>query len=320
MSFAYREGVKLIVTNKGKNGTGFGVCETCGAAWLSDDPESEKEHPRPFLLPDYVLKREQPPKTLQRACPERPLPRAPVPHRHLLLRLEFKATMDFSPDRPWINDAMATCAEAVALGSSLGLSIDPGELSSGYRFVPAIARRHRCGRDYLFDTASGGAGYAYEVGRNLQEMLPHIEDLLTTCPGHCERSCTKCLRHYGNRFLHPRLDRRLGLQLLRYARFSEEPSIPSSRSRGTTLEPLARFLELEGWTVTWKDAALIATPDGGSKPVAIGTYPALLSKAEAEKRHPYSHHSGGTPILLPDYLVERDLPSAYQEVMKHVKV
>ena len=50
MSFAYQEGVKLIVTNKGRNGTGFGVCETCGAAWLSDDPEAEKEHLRPFLL------------------------------------------------------------------------------------------------------------------------------------------------------------------------------------------------------------------------------------------------------------------------------
>jgi hypothetical protein len=35
---------------------------------------------------------------------------------------------------------------------------------------------------------------------------------LRTVPGapiRCERSCTKCLRHYGNRFLHGRLDRRL---------------------------------------------------------------------------------------------------------------
>jgi hypothetical protein len=172
----------------------------------------------------------------------------------------------------------------------------------------------------LFDTASGGAGYAYEVGRNLHGILPQIEDMLTTCSGQCERSCTKCLRHYGNRFLHPRLDRRLGLQLLRYARFSEEPSIPSSVDLRKNLEPLARFLELEGWSVNWKDSALLAAPEGWSKPVAISTYPALLSKAEAEKRHPLSHNSGGTFILLPDYLVERDLPSAYQEVMKHVKV
>jgi hypothetical protein len=320
MSFAYQEGVKLIVTNKGKNGTGFGVCETCGAAWLSDDPDSEKEHPRPFLLPDYVLKREQPPKK----CSGNVRKGLYLGHQFrtdiLLLRLEFKATMDFSPDRPWLNDALATCAEAVALGSSLGLSIDPGELSSGYRFVPPLHGGIGAAEIYLFDTASGGAGYAYEVGRNLPEMLQHIEDLLTTCPGHCERSCTKCLRHYGNRFLHPRLDRRLGLQLLRYARFTEQPSIPSSGEQRNTLEPLARFLKLEGWSVTEAGAALVATPEAGSKPAAIATYPALLSKAEAENRQALSHHLSGIPILLPDYLVERDLPSAYQEVMKHVKV
>ncbi len=320
MSFAYQEGVKLIVTNKGKNGMGFGVCETCGAAWLSDDPDSEKEHPRPFLLPDYVLKRERPPKH----CNGNVRKGLYLGHQFrtdlLLLRLEFKATMDFTPDRPWLNDALGTCAEAVALGSSLGLSIDPGELSSGYRFVPPSHGGIGAAEIYLFDTASGGAGYAYEVGRNLPEMLQHIEDLLTTCPGHCERSCTKCLRHYGNRFLHPRLDRRLGLQLLRYARFSKQPSIPSSGEQRITLEALARFLKLEGWSVKWADSALVATPEDGSKSVAISTYPALLSKAEAEKRHALSHHSGGIPILLPDYLVERDLPSAYQEVMKHVKV
>jgi hypothetical protein len=320
ISFAYREGVKLIVTNKGKNGTGFGVCETCGAAWLSDDPDSEKEHARPFLLPDYVYKREQPPKH----CPGHVRKGLYLGHQFrtdiLLLRLEFEATMDFSPERPWVNDALATCAEAVALGSSLGLSIDPGELSSGYRFVPATHGGAGTAEIYLFDTASGGAGYAYEVGRNLQAMLPRIEELLTVCPAHCERSCTKCLRHYGNRFLHPRLDRRLGLQFLRYARFSEQPAIPFAEAQRKTLEPLARFLQLEGWTLRWDDTALLATPVDGSKSVAIGTYPALLSKTEAEKRHPLLHGPGGTRILLPDYLVERDLPSAYQEVMKHVKV
>jgi len=319
MSFAYQEGVKLIVTNKGKNGTGFGVCETCGAAWLSDDPDSDKEHARPFLLPNYVIKREQPPKK----CSGHVRKGLYLGHQFrtdiLLLRFEFKATMEFSPDRPWLNDALATCAEAVALGSSLGLSIDPGELSSGYRFVPASHGGIGAAEIYLFDTASGGAGYAYEVGRNLPEMLKHIESLLTTCPGHCERSCTKCLRHYGNRFLHPRLDRRLGLELLRYARFSEQPSIPSSEEQRNTLEPLARFLTLEGWSVGWTDSALVATPEHGGKSIALGSYPALLSKSEAERHHAASHHSGGTPILLPDYLVERDLPSAYQEVMKHVK-
>jgi hypothetical protein len=320
MSFAYEEGVKLIVTNKGKDGTGFAVCETCGAAWLSDDPDSQKEHSRPFLLPDYVIKREQPPKH----CNGHVRKGLYLGHQFrtdiLLLRLEFKATMDFSPDRPWLVDALATCAEAVALGSSRGLSIDPGELSSGYRFVPAAHGGIGAAEIYLFDTASGGAGYAYEVGRQLEEMLPPIEDILTTCPGHCERSCTKCLRHYGNRFLHPRLDRRLGLQLLRYARFSERPSILSPGAQRNILDPLARYLKLEGWSVGWREAILVVAREDRNKSLVIGTYPALLSKAEAERRHPLPNQAGGIPILLPDYLVERDLPSAYQEVMKHVKV
>ena len=321
MSFAYQEGVKLIVTNKGKNGTGFGVCETCGAAWLSDDPESEKEHPRPFLLPDYVRKREQPPKN----CNGHVRKGLYLGHQFrtdiLLLRLEFKATMDFSPDRPWVNDALATCAEAVALGSSLGLSIDPGELSSGYRFVPPSHGGIGAAEIYLFDTASGGAGYAYEVGRNLQEMLPQHRGSADDLP-----SALRALLHKMPAALRESIPASAagspaGLatpsirEIQRRAGDSVRPA-----SRGTLSNRWRDFLNLKGGLSRGKDSALIATPHGGSKSVAISTYPALLSKAEAEKRHPLLHHPGGTRILLPDYLVERDLPSAYQEVVKHVKV
>ena len=246
MDYAYAEGVKLIVTNKGDDGSGFAICETCGAAWLSDDKDSEKSHRRPFLLPTYVLKREQPAKH----CNGNVRRGLYLGHQFrtdiLLLRLEFKAGMDFSPEQPWLYDALSTCAEGMALGASLGLSIDPGELSSGFRLVPSSEDGIGAAEIYLFDTASGGAGYAYEVGLHLEEMLGHVEGLLSSCPGGCERSCTKCMRHYGNRFLHPRLDRRLGLQLLRYARVGEEPAIASLEEQRKTLAPLARFLELEG--------------------------------------------------------------------------
>ena len=49
----------------------------------------------------------------------------------LLLRLEFGKDITFEPQRPWLSDALSTCAEGLVLGSSLALSIDPGELSSG---------------------------------------------------------------------------------------------------------------------------------------------------------------------------------------------
>ena len=95
--------------------------------------------------------------------------------------------MDFSPQQPWLADALSTCAEAMALGSSLGLSIDPGELSSGFRLVPPSDKGVGAAEIYLYDTASGGAGYAYEVGLHLEEMLGHVQALLTTCTGNCVR-------------------------------------------------------------------------------------------------------------------------------------
>lgn len=318
LAYAYAEGIKLIVTNKGKDGCGFAVCETCGAAWLSDDKDSEKPHRRPFLLPTYVLKREQ----AANKCNGNIRRGLYLGHQFLtdilLLRLEFQAGMDFSPQQPWLYDALSTCAEAMALGASLGLSIDPGELSSGYRLVPASENGIGAAEIYLFDTASGGAGYAFEVGLHLEAMLLHVERLLTACPGGCERSCTKCMRHYGNRFLHPRLDRRLGLQLLRYARSGEEPSIASLEAQRKTLAPLARFLELEGWAVKGTDVPLLVFPKGGGSGVAIGTYPSLLAQEEARKRHFLSSHTQSKVVLLPDYLVEQDLPSAFQELLRQI--
>lgn len=313
LGYAYAEGVKLIVTNKGKDNAGFAVCESCGASWLSDDPESQKPHLRPFLLPRYVVKREQPPKHCNGVVRRELFLGHQFRTDILLLRIEFQKGMDFSPSQPWLYDALSTCAEAMALGASLALSIDPGELSAGFRLVPPSEDGIGAAEIYLFDTASGGAGYAYEVGLHLDQMLDQVETLLTTCPGGCERSCTKCLRHYGNRFLHPRLDRRLGLQLVRYARFGELPGIPSVESQRRTLEPLGRFLRLEGWSVSNDSGPLNAVPQAGGAAVSVGVYPALLAEAEAKKRS-----TQGATVLLPDYLVEQDLPSAYQEVLKHI--
>src|SRR5439155_21601202 len=142
---------------------------------------------------------------------------------------------------PWLYNALATLAEAIALGASLSLSIDPGELSSGFRLVH-LKDGTPAAEVFLFDTASGGAGYSFEAGESLDDVLETVEQLLKTCPGQCERSCTKCLRHYGNRFLHSRLDRRLGLQLLRYARFGETPTISSAAEQANCLAPLGRYL------------------------------------------------------------------------------
>jgi ATP-dependent helicase YprA (DUF1998 family) len=310
MSHAYGEDVLLVVANKGKEAAGFSVCESCGGAWI-DGEEPDGSHARPFLVPRHVLERDG----ASNKCNGDVRRGLFLVHDFrtdlLLLRGAFRAPLNYQPGQPWINDALATLAEALALGASLHLDIDPGELSAGFRELPALADGDQGVAElYLFDTSSGGAGYAADAGEQLQQVLDKTEELLRECPGGCERSCTKCLRHYGNRFLHSRLDRRLALRLLRFFRTGAVPPFASAVEQARVLRPLKRFLELEGWT-TGTDSSGALRCDG-PRAMTIGVYPALLASDAAEADHPTASPSDATRVLLPDYLVEHDLPSAYQ--------
>jgi hypothetical protein len=309
LSHAYGEDVLLVVANKGKDAAGFSVCESCGGAWI-DGEEPDGSHARPFLVPKHVLDRDGAgPK-----CDGDVKRGLFLVHDFrtdlLLLRGMFRRPLAFLPEQPWLYDALATLAEALALGASLYLDIDPGELSAGFRLLPPLSEGDQgVAEVYLFDTASGGAGYAADAGAHLQQVLDKTERLLRECVGQCERSCTQCLRHYGNRFLHGRLDRRLALQLLRFFRTGVAPPFASANEQARALRPLARFLELEGWTTaTDSSGALRCT---GTRSMIIGVYPALLASDVAEVDHP-TPKVGGPRVLLPDYLVEHDLPAAYQ--------
>ena len=62
------------------------------------------------------------------------------------------------------------------------------------------------------------------------------------------------------------------------------PGIPSIDDQSGELQPFARFLELEGWTVrpmsftgTTVAPLLVKHPDSGRE-IAVGTYPSLLSR------------------------------------------
>lgn len=314
---AYGQDVLLVVANKGKDAAGFSVCETCGAAWI-DGEEPDGAHVRPFLVPRHILARDG----AGGSCSGDVRRGLFLVHDFktdlLLLRGAFRRPLDFQPEQPWLYDALATLAEALALGASLHLDVDPGELSAGFRLLPPLVDGDEgVAEIYLFDTASGGAGYAADAGQQLREVLDRTEDLLRSCPSNrigepvrCERSCTKCLRHYGNRFLHGRLDRRLALRLLRFFRTGAVPPFASPDEQTRVLRPLGRFLELEGWTAT-ADAGGALRCDG-ARSMTVGIYPALLAHAVAETNYP-THTATDTPrVLLPDYVVEHDLPSAYQ--------
>lgn len=316
MEHAFGEDVLLVVANKGKEVTGFSICESCGAAWLDGD-EPSGAHPRPFLLPSYVRNRENAPAQCQGSVRRGIFLGHEFRTDILLVRMHFRHPFDFSPEQPWLYDALGTLSEALCLGASLHLDIDPAELSAGFRLLPGLDTQEGGGAEvYLYDTASGGAGYAADAGAELDAVLERTAGVLERCPAGCERSCTKCLRHYGNRFLHGRLDRRLAAALLRYARRGDHPAIEAPELQVRTLGPLRRFLELEGWTVSagaTADRPLAATSSSGRR-VVVGTHPALLAADEAGRLHLAVAGASEVRVLLPDYVVERDLPSAYQIV------
>lgn len=317
-----KEDVKLIIVNKGKDSNGFDFCELCGAGWVSDpNSDNNGDHQRPFLMPNFVYMNELPTPKCNGNIKENIF----LEHQFLtdifLLRIPINSPFDFSPDKPWLRDALTTFAEAFTLGASLYLDIDPGELGAGFRMSASTGEENGNLEVFLYDTTSGGAGYAYEAGESLGPILERTKLLLSNCSNdECETSCTKCLRHYGNRFLHTRLNRKLGLQLLEYAVNEKVPQIDSIDQQKQTLNPLSRFLELEGWTVELEmqqnsiEVPLSAISEFGRK-ISVGIYPALLEKDEALRVCNYINRSEGDKYLLPDYLVENDLPSAYQTLI-----
>lgn len=327
LRYAYGENQRLFIVNKGPNEEGFSICEECGAAWPASQRQASQKHDRPFLLDRSV-----PQQTHVSPQCSGPL-HQPVHLGHvfatdlLLVRFELHAPLDANPGHPWLHDALRTTAEALTLAASRHLDIDPGELSAGYRLMrdeqvdPSV---RGLAEIYLFDTASGGAGYAAEAGEEFPAVLEQALHLLRTCPASCERSCPRCLRYYGNRYWHERLDRFLAADLLTYARDGQVPRPASLAAQAQHLAPLARYLALEGWTCERAASVrgvpvplLVRAPQEGGIPaprlLAVGTFPALLDEMAEGFSHPLDalrREAGTMVVLLPDYLVLRDLPRA----------
>lgn len=308
LQYAYAENQRFVAVNRGPDEEGFVVCEACGAAWPAKNAPKDKPHDRPYLTPSGFGR-----SLCRGTLHAQPISLGTTFRSDLLLiRSRLQAPLGGLPGDPWLQDALRTTAEALALAASRVLDVDPAELSAGFRLLPCDGRTNAGFDFYLYDTASGGAGYAAEAGAELQTILQATLELLEDCPGQCERSCTRCLRHYGNRFWHRALDRHLAAQLLRHILYGEAPEVPAITAQRRQLAALRRFLELEGWDIApeAEDVPLAARWHG--RHVTVGVYPALLDPGSSEFRHPL--RSGA--LLLRDYVLARDLPAAYAAVRK----
>lgn len=319
---AYAQSQPLVVVNRGDEASsaGFWVCDRCGAASLADGPPPPRHPRRPYLV--------------QR------IPNQPGPglcqgqFRQVYLGNQFRSDLMLlrvtlnppfnqnSADRVFrcaLEDAMFTLSEAMVLGASRSLDIDPAEFNAGYRiWHPTEDGRLRFDL-YLFDTLSGGAGYAEEAGRSLDSVLAEVNQILGNCT--CSTSCQECLRHYGNRIHHERLDRFLAAHLLGYILSGILPTTADHEHQVTLLQSMERMFSLDGFQ-TERDAIHnnLRVPlmvSRGGKSVVVGTYPGLLDANAIDFEHPLTALDGAPNIvvsLVNDYRLTRNLPGAYQQI------
>ncbi|UYY94838.1 DEAD/DEAH box helicase [Bacillus cereus] len=228
---------KLIVMNKGIDGkSGFEICVDCGAIWVAGEKERKPFHDVP-----YRLKKEFGQKESQCRGETRKVFLGNVFHSDLLLlRLQFGSDIDFNSEKQWVHDGLKTIGEALVLAASRVLDIDYNELSAGYRLLPLSIG----GADiYLFDTLSGGAGYAHIAGTVLKEIIKEARYILADCENNCEKSCYKCLRHYANQFYHNQLNRFVALELLDYVVSGTLKQL-SLEEQKEILAPVKRMMEI----------------------------------------------------------------------------
>jgi hypothetical protein len=166
---------------------------------------------------------------------------------------------------------------------------------------------------------SGGAGYAEEAGGELDRVLDETAKILNGCT--CTSSCQDCLRHYGNRIHHERIDRFLAAQLLEFARDGVIPTTQDLDLQSRKLQLLQGMFDLSGFE-TERDVLLNGhrVPlliRKGERQVVVGTYSGLLDETSIEFEHPVTAIDG-TPNtvvrLVNDYQLSRNLPGAYQKV------
>jgi ATP-dependent helicase YprA (DUF1998 family)/ssDNA-binding Zn-finger/Zn-ribbon topoisomerase 1 len=318
--FAQTSNRRLVIVNKGKEvGTeeGFQICEKCGSAAPINTPlldKLESRHQRPYLLDKKQID------SLYCNGPLRQVLLGTVFRSDLLLirisiRHPLGTDMGDSITRNALEDALRTLSEAFLLAASRFLDIDPTELSAGFRIVPTEQDKAIEADVYLFDTLTGGAGYAEQAGQQLQEILEATLDLLENCPNlECTHSCQDCLRHYANQYWHEQLDRYLAADLLHYMLKGTIPAIKPISEQTQQLQALKRLFELDGYECH-QDAQTPLLIKSKDYQLAVGTYPGLLDKKAQNFQHALlNSHQYDDIHLHNEYFLDRNLAGAYQEI------
>lgn len=249
LRYHYLRNAELLVANVGGGaGGGFIVCADCGAIKRSlPNDLNAGAHRAPFLGRIGAARSGSCNGQFSEPIALGTSFRSDV----LLLRVRLSSPFTTRVINDGISSALFSLSEALALAASRVLDVEPSEIEGGYRFLinENSGTNNELEADlYLYDSASGGAGYSDTIGMDeslLTEVLGSAIRILEDCPGNCDRCCNQCLRNYSNQFEDENLDRHLALALLRYAMDGTVPTVDDQRAESFR-KIVHQFLEMEG--------------------------------------------------------------------------
>jgi DEAD/DEAH box helicase domain-containing protein len=148
-----------------------------------------------------------------------------------------------------VNDKAIAYTLAVALRRALCLSLGIEESEVGCATLPGRdAEKQPTVSLFLYDTASGGAGYATQAPTLLPELFRKAREILD-CPAGCDSACQSCVLSYDTQHHLDHLNRHAALELLS-STFLDTIKLPDELcafGEGSRLEmePLALALHRE---------------------------------------------------------------------------
>lgn len=320
----YSNDRRLVMVNKGLLGDeeGFDICCKCGYAvpFGSDRPT---RHRRPYYIESKKKVDDYCDGEFKKVFLGNSF-RSDLMILRTQIRSPLTQSMANSVSRNAVHDALRTVAEGLHLSASRHLDIDAAELSAGFRVIPG----EKLFADiYLLDTLSGGAGYSYQAGNEIEEVISKLKVLLTSCPDNCERACYNCLQHYGNQNWHKNMDRKLGLDLLLYIIDGRTPPFVPVSEQANQLLALKRMLELDQLKCVsqdnrWGRNQVPLTVEYRGKLLLVGTHNGLLDEKWVQNNHSLTSLSrtGHKTLYLNEFLLSRNLPLVYQIVKKQMQM
>lgn len=203
---------RLLVSNTGPKRSGYAYCTKCGRIEASSDPHGvvSGRHQKPF------------PDRNHRYCPGNATEDEVILGTDFitdvaLFTFRLSHEIRLAPTSSLTHIVLRTLCVALSRAATELLGIEPGEVLAEYR--PALTADGTTGLEaeiFLYDTLSGGAGYAAAAAGLGVALFEEALAQMRGCSGNCDSSCYRCLRDFRNRVDHGALDRHIGAGFVEY--------------------------------------------------------------------------------------------------------